>query len=285
MKPDNVLFPSFNEFTAIAFDGSTNAAFGGNNTWGVGLYGDPERTTRGFYVDTYGSERSRSIEPTDESGDYYYRLMQSCIRVIKLSYEFNNKYNIISSVKDNNKICNINNEICCNELQSYVDVWSFYLPSNNDYIAVNSKAEVNNVTKIGYKEICSPTPYSDTTVFCTNGDNLNTFNAHRGPFIVYRDLNNPLDGSYADTKINRIAIYRCITNDGYHFIAKSSNCDGITGSKMEYIIGYAAVSPSTAMPRRLVRCQNVVNKYYYHVVDDECISGDVSSGVLGYVFG
>merc|ERR1719229_410699 len=68
MKPDNVLFPSFNEHTALGMDGSTNKGFGGNNTWGVGLFGDSQRTERGFFVDTYGSERSRSIEPTDESG-------------------------------------------------------------------------------------------------------------------------------------------------------------------------------------------------------------------------
>eukprot|EP01084_Bolivina_argentea_P273485 465873_1 len=285
MKPQNVLFPSFNEHTALGFDGSSKAAFGGNNTWGVGLAGDVQRSTKGFFVDTYGSERSRSIEPTDESGDYYYRLMQSCIRVIKLAYKYF-ELDIILRVKDSNKICNIVNEICCNELQNYVDVWSLYKPISNDYIVSNSITEVNEIIeKDGYKQICSPSVYSDSTVFCMNNNDLNTFNAHRGPFIVYKDLNNPIDGSYADINIDRIAIYRCITSNGYHFIANQSDCDGISGSKMEYIIGYVAIEPSTAMPRRLVRCQNSQSKYYYHVVDDQCLTGDISSAILGYVFG
>eukprot|EP01084_Bolivina_argentea_P064040 116815_1 len=61
MEPDNVLFPSFNIHTARSKDGSTMTAYGGNNTWGVGLYGDPQRTTHGFFVDNFGSERGRSI--------------------------------------------------------------------------------------------------------------------------------------------------------------------------------------------------------------------------------
>ena len=199
---------------------------------------------------------------------------------------FADNLNMISRIRDENKICNVSNEICCDELQNYVDVWSLYKPTSNDYIVSNSIYEVDQIIqKDGYKQICSQLPYSDTTVFCENNDDLNTFNAHPGPFIVYKDLNNPIDGSYADTKIERLAIYRCITNNGYHFVAKSSDCDGISGSKMEYIIGYAAILPSTAMPRRLVRCENTLNKYYYHAVDDDCMIGDISSGVLGYVFG
>eukprot|EP01084_Bolivina_argentea_P095362 171472_1 len=288
MKPDNVLYPSFNTHTARGKP--TSVAFGGNNTWGVGLYGDTQRSQHGFFVDNYGSERSRSIEPTDESGDYYYRLMQSCIRVIRLEYYFNdiydNKMDIISdNVKDTNVICKIQGEICCNELQSYVDVWSLFNSKTNDFMVSNSPTEVQQViVEEGYVEICAPTPCSNTSVFCTSSQDLNTFDAHRGPFILYKNENNPSDGSFADTKIGRNAIYRCIVN-GLHFVSDSSNCEGINASKMEYLIGYAAISPSTAMPRRLVRCQDSVHKNYYHVVDDACIKGDVSSSVLGYVFG
>ena len=282
MQPDNVLFPSFNEHTASGFDGTSNAAFGGNNTWGVGLFGDAQRTTHGFFVDTFGSERSRSIEPTDESGDYYYRLMQSCIRVVRLAYV----YDIASKVRDTGRVCNVHNEICCAALQSYVDVWSLFKAQSGDHIVSNSMEEVDQIVdKDGYQEICTPSVYADTTVFCTSNADLDTFDAHRGPFIVYGEEHPPSDGSRADVEIERVVLYRCIASDGYHFIAASSECDGIGGAKMEYVLGYAAVSPSTAMPRRLVRCQVAGQSQYYHVVDDECQAGDQSSAVLGYVFG
>ena len=59
MKPDNVLIPSFNEHSAIGF--AVPEAFGGNNTWSNGLFKDKQRSIA--FVDTYGSEVSRSFEP------------------------------------------------------------------------------------------------------------------------------------------------------------------------------------------------------------------------------
>ena len=50
-KPNNILFPSFNEHSALGF--ATPESFGGNNTWSVGLFNDAQRNM--VFVDTYGS--------------------------------------------------------------------------------------------------------------------------------------------------------------------------------------------------------------------------------------
>eukprot|EP01084_Bolivina_argentea_P027013 50206_1 len=72
-KPQNVLIPSFNEIQASLQPLD-------NNTWSSGLLKDEQRFI--YFVDTYGSEMNRAYEPSIESGDYYYKLMASCLRVI-----------------------------------------------------------------------------------------------------------------------------------------------------------------------------------------------------------
>ena len=139
---------------------------------------------------------------------------------------------------------------------------------------------------MGYTEICAVLPAADTSIFCESSDDLYNYNAHRGPFIMYGTQTLPNDGSIPDKSIQRIPIYRCLNNNNHrHFIAKTINCDNINNSKMEYILGYAAISPSTAMPRRLVRCQINVNSNdiaWYHAVGDNCENGD-SGTLLGFV--
>eukprot|EP01084_Bolivina_argentea_P212748 361572_1 len=307
VKPDYIMFPSFNEQHCgdISVINNTHGGniYGGNNTWSVGLYKDLKyRNT--MYMDSYTAERSRVIEPSVEMGDYYLRLMASCIRVARLSYYFGNmEFNGINTKKymkntyDINeliidRICNIENEICCNSLTKYNDIWSIYF-NLEDYIVSNNYSEVMDyITNKQYTEICVPAILSNSSVFCNSGNDLNTSMVHRGPFILYQNGTNPLpnDGSKYNVEIKRVPIYRCLDlSTNSHLIGNDKDCNnnGTNNFQMELLLGYAAMKPSSAMPRQLLRCECLTvatqKNYYYHVVDDDCATGDISSQILGYV--
>eukprot|EP01084_Bolivina_argentea_P016301 30521_1 len=275
IKPDNILFPSFNEHQCSIQNMSE--IYGGNNTWSVGLGYDLNGRNIKF-MDQYGSERSRAFEPTYESGDYYFKLFQSCIRVMKLSFYYNIDNNVYVN---NNKICNIEGEICCDPMEEFIDVYSLKNNKTNDFMVSNNKTEVIDlIDNENYNEICVPTIFGNSSVFCENNDDLYTYDQHRGPFILYQNINSS-SGAFAYTNVKRIALYRCEENNSKHFI---SNDIKLCNENEYTLLGYGAVSKSSAMARKLVRCQTTANgKYYYHVIDDNCLSNDISSDVLAYV--
>jgi hypothetical protein len=67
-----------------------------NTGFAMGLPFDAMHNSQ--WVDTYGSEFSRDIEPTEEYGDYYYNLMASCIR----------------AYRNGSRACQYLKEECCN---------------------------------------------------------------------------------------------------------------------------------------------------------------------------
>eukprot|EP01084_Bolivina_argentea_P215971 366804_1 len=269
-KIDNIFVQGFNEHDSPTYPLSNT------NIWSYGLYKDINRSI--FTYDTYGAENGKAFEPSIESGDYYWELFKSCIRVARMEYYFNQFI-----VNDGIKICNIENELCCNNLTQYNDVWSLKNKHIGDYIVSNNISEVNILkNNMNYDEICAVLPYANTSVFCESNKDEYNYEAYQGPFILYR---NEIDsfGSLLVVNISRVGIYRCKINDtGMHFISNTSDCNDISNSVMEYLLGYAAVNPSTAMGRSLYRCQNI-DYSYYHVVDNSCNSADVSSKLLGFV--
>ena len=202
---------------------------------------------------------------------------------MRLSYYFG----IGAASYDNNinnlRICNVENELCCNNLTQYNDIWSLKLSLSDgnvsDYLLSNDKNEVNNlVNNSNYSEICAVLPYATTSVFCLSDSQLHTNEAHQGPFILYTNQDNPNVGSLAVTNISRVAIYRCIVGK-VHFITNDSQCNEIENSQIDILLGYAATIPSTAMARRLVRCKNT-NGVYYHTIGSDCFQSD--SFLLGF---
>eukprot|EP01084_Bolivina_argentea_P212749 361573_1 len=274
-KPDNIHIPSFNEHHCGAHN------IGNNYTWTSGLYGDKNGYI--YFSENYGTDMSRTFEPSKESGNYYWLLFESCVRVLRLQYYFSG----LLYTNNNISICTVENEICCNNLTQYNDVWSFKYNNVSDYILTEDINEVNAWrNNKSYTEICAVAPYTNSSVFCAEGHQFAASNeGHQGPFILYKYEREPYDvGSWAVINISRVAIYRCMdTVKGIHFIANDgSNCDGVTNNfKMERLLGYAAKLASTAMPRRLMRC--VDNKgIYYHTIDDKCFENDSKSSLLGY---
>lgn len=73
-RPDWLLLSSWNEHIAQPQPGAPTPS--------MGLETDPSATDRAF-VDTYGVEFSRDIEPTEEYGSAVYDLTRSCLRVYR----------------------------------------------------------------------------------------------------------------------------------------------------------------------------------------------------------
>ena len=312
-KPENVLIPSFNELECQAHSIALNSWQGNaNNTWSVGLLNDKQNRDI-YFLDTYGSEINRAYEPTVESGDFYFKLVQSCLRVIRLSYYFNskhyhgNKINVVNiNIEDvntntntntieNNTICNIQNEICCNQMTQFNFVWSLYKnhSGNQEYFATNNQSQKDYfVNKLNFSEVCVPFNIGNPTgVFCVNQDPnyLNQYLKFKGSFILLRDsLTMESIGSLAYINIEKIAIYRCKDNvSQLYFIANDNKCNNVVSNYgVESLVGYAAVTPSSAMARVLFRCKVVSDNqllYYYHSVGNFCLEKDLQSQVLGYV--
>ena len=305
-KPENVMISTFNEHTA----GGTS--LNDNYTWSDGMGFDTSHNNERsnyIFVDSYGCERGRSFESTIECGDYYWRLAQSCIRVMRLKYFFetddnknkneNNVANVVEIKNKRNKntgvleaACNVENELCCNNFEMYYDIYSIKNNITNDSIVTNDWNEFNNLVNkpnSGYYQICTSLSESGTTSFCINSKYLDTYYHFMGPFVVYQK-NESIYGSIPNTMIKRVAIYRCVVNQSngssnvsYHFIASNQECDGINGAVYEKFLGYVASEPSSAMPRRLLRCKSLQYGYYYHVLDNTCqFDGDFQMS-LGYV--
>ena len=133
-----------------------------------------------------------------------------------------------------------------------------------------------------YTEICQP-GFGGSSVFCHDtGQVTGTYDQQRGPFFIYASDSSNI-GSIPNLSISRGELYRCIdTSTGYHFLSNTNNCENILNSKMEYLLGYVALKPSSAMPRQILRCKNIQFNYYYHVLDDYCLSNDQPSKILGY---
>ena len=82
----------------------------------MGLPNDPQRFN--VWVDTYGTEFSRDIEPTVEGGDVVYQMMKSCVGMYK-----------------RNETCtSSSSELCCDvsSTEIWKNVWS--LKTANDFL-------------------------------------------------------------------------------------------------------------------------------------------------------
>eukprot|EP00043_Microstomoeca_roanoka_P010142 m.96594 g.96594 ORF g.96594 m.96594 type:complete len:588 (+) comp14801_c1_seq1:91-1854(+) len=241
-KAPHLFISSFNEHIG----GRQAPASSAKVAFNMGLPNDPQRMS--VWVDTYGSEFSRDLEPTVEGGARPYQVMRSCVTLYKAGLT----------------CANSPASACCSteDKEIWANIWSLSLGQDN--LLTPNEAERDALVNQGWQEVCSP--IVGPSVFCVDTSNPDGRN---GPFLLYNQ-------SSAITK----PIYRCYDpSRGLHSVSDDSSCPGL--GHMEMILGYAARGPGGETLRALRRCRSTTTTAYTHALDLECDTND--SPILGYV--
>lgn len=242
VKPEYVFISGWNEFTAQP---QPNPYTGDGYAKSVGMENDPQGDK--LFVDTFGAEFGRDIEPTEELGSAYYDLTKSCVRVFK-----------------NGGTCG--SEPCCDLAASesqWTNVWVVFNAGVNDTLLTTSRAERDSLVAGGWREVCSR--YGTPTVFCLRGDEPKS---PAGPFVALAR-----DGA------GRKALYRCLTGSK-HFYSLDPACEG---QKTESVLAYLPQAPTSETPRRARRCLRASVGDHFIALGGACPSGSNDEGVLGFV--
>ncbi len=248
-RPDYLFISGWNEFIAQP---QPNPFGSDPFAKSVGLERDPDG--RSLFVDTFGVELGRDIEPTVEQGSFYYDLAASCVRVFR------------ANAKTGATTCSDPKEACCTTATAdvYRNVWSLTHAGLHDLLLTTSATEKSAVVASGYREVCSR--YGSPTLFCLRGDDPDSPMA---PFLAF-----------AAAGAGRKPLYRCLTGGTHHFYTLDSKCEGQT---VEAVVAYFADAPTSEMPRRASRCYNAGNGMHFLAIGSACPSGVTDEGVLGYV--
>lgn len=245
VQPDVLIFNAWNEHLAQPQANPYDASYGGlRRSMGVTTGGDDSADW--LWVDMYGADLNRDLEPTVQDGGAGYALLQSCLRVWRSG---------ASSCADAG-------EACCQLAEGRSLVWSVrsgVLDSWGDHVPTVDRAEVDELVAAGWTEACNP--FYGPPGLCGGGTG-------DGPFGLF-----PSGGE------GRVAIYRCYSGAD-HFLSTDGACEGRT---YERLLGHAAAAPSSEMPRPLHRCYNSSGVAHLHWLDASCPSGTTDEGILGYV--
>jgi len=245
-QPDYVFLSSWNEH--IAQPGDMCAGI-----HSMGLEQDTTAGTMGF-VDTYGSDFSRDMEPTVEAGSAAYDLMSSCVRVYRTGATS----------------CGNPAELCCqggNATDVYVFAHSVMYGDNTTsgtgHVVVTSQPEVDALVAQGWREICDPSGINGD--FC--GDPSET-DPNAGPFMMY-----------AQPGANRVPLYRCQLEPRHYFLTPDANCEILNtpGSQL----GYVSTVRGGDSLRALTRCFSTTFAHTY-TLTGTCTASNPEA-VLGYV--
>jgi len=248
VKPEWVFISGWNEFTAQP---QPNPYPSDPFARSVGLEEDP--TGSRLFVDTFGAEYGRDIEPTEEYGSTQYDLMRSCVRVFK------------NNAKTGATGCADATEGCCDIAASdeWSNVWTLVNAGVNDTLLTTAKTERDALVGSGWREVCSR--YGTPSVFCVNGGEPKT---PQGPFLAY-----------SKAAAGRKPLYRCLAGTK-HFYSLDSACEG---QKTESVLVWVATNPSGETPRRAKRCYRTTTGDHFLAIGATCPSGTNDEGVLGYV--
>jgi hypothetical protein len=317
--PTGLIFaPSWNEFVVGPVNMSgwdiSNPFFYANGA----RPDDPDR--RVIFLDGYGSERSRTIEPSKTDGGYYYETFASCLRVYRLQWAL--------GVVSDGTGCAVAGEECCqlHVDESFARLWSLDLPGaggggggggvSGDSLLTPDSTEVDRLLWRGerdggiggasssWAQICSPWANSangQATGFCANGSmpwappgqlDPPPYDVLRGPAIVFSNATGAeVPGA--------VPLVRCVATVGsppvqQHFLANSTAClsqaaPGGAGA-LEFVAGFCMASRSSLMHRELRRCRGAANAApwkagvkWYAAVGGLCAPGDDEEALLGYV--
>ncbi|GMV40124.1 MAG: hypothetical protein AMXMBFR64_18400 [Myxococcales bacterium] len=253
VKPDWLLINSWNELVAQP---QSNAAVTGQGPLArsMGIVPSADPSTEWLWVDTYGAEFARDLEPTVEYGAGPYQLMKSCISAYKAGG------------------CGAApGEACCQIQQEYTLVHSMRLKDpeqdmDTDHVPTTSFNEVLALLGTGaWEQVCNPFYGPPST--CGTGGNL----SGDAPFQL---LTQPGPG--------RVALYRCFTGID-HFVSTSPTCEGTQG---EGLLGHLSVTRTSHTPRPLCRCHNVTAQRHFHWLAESCptwLPGVAHEALLGFV--
>lgn len=253
--PPNLFISSFNEHIG----GRVPPPYKTNIAFNQGLPHDTQRSS--VWVDTYGSEFSRDIEPTVEGGDLVFNITASCIALYKA-----------------NVTCDTApaGTLCCdfNESRVFSNIWSLTRVDGSDALLTNSLTERNALVASGvWTEACHA--IHGPTIMCVN---ISLLDGRNGPFIMYNT------SAARPTANETQAVYRCETAKGTHFPSLDAACEG--NGTMRQVLGYSATSRGGETVRQLWRCVTPAGAYT-HALDLACDvpAPDPATGSnsLGYV--
>lgn len=251
VRPDYLLINAWNELIAQPQPNPHPATLGSlRRSMGVGDV-DGDALADSLWVDMYGVEFDRDLEPSVEGGDAGLQLLTSCLRVYR----------------SGTTGCADSAEACCRLAAGFHTVWSLRRRGTGtwggDHVLTISDAEKRSLVDGGaFDEVCNP--FYGPPGMCgggTTGD---------GPFRLYA-----ADGT------GRALLYRCFTGVA-HFFSTDPACEGTT---VEGPLGWLATARSSAMPRPLRRCYNPGALVHFHWLDEHCPSDPAvrEEAVLGYV--
>ena len=253
VKPDYLLINSWNELIAQP---QSNAGVTSQGPMGhsMGITPSADGSYDWLWVDTYGAEFARDLEPTVEYGDGPYQLMRSCITAYKAGG------------------CGAApGEACCQIQQTYTLVHSMRIKDpdqsmDTDHVPTTAFDEVLALLGTGsWEQVCNPFYGPPST--CATSSNL----SGDAPFQL---LTQPGPG--------RVGLYRCYSGVD-HFISTSSTCEGTTG---EGLLGYLSTTRTSHTPRPLCRCYNTPAQAHFHWIGESCptsLPGVSHESLLGFV--
>ena len=251
-RPDYLLINAWNEHIAQPQANPYDPALGGlRRSMGVTEVPEGDASADWLWVDMYGADLTRDIEPTVEGGAAAYELMASCLRVYR----------------GGATSCDDAGEACCQLAPGWRVVYSLRAPGggadmSTDHVPTIDAPERDALVAGGWEEVCNP--HYGPPGLCgggTTGD---------GPFFLF-----PADGP------DRAALYRCFTGVD-HFLTLAPGCEGTTG---EGSPGWVSTVRDSETPRPLRRCYNAPAQAHFHWLDERCpaIDGVSEEAILGYV--
>jgi hypothetical protein len=222
---------------------------------GMAGRGSDDPSAPWLWVDAYGHDLSRDLEPTIDGGRDAYDLLVSCVRTYRLGPG----------------ACETEAgaaETCCALAGGMRPVRVLRLRESEDYrscdhVATLSTEERDVLVGSGaWQETCGVAWAPPG--WCGNGTTPN------GPFLVY-----------AVGGANRRELFRCLKPDNTHLLSLDAACEGLVA---EGALGWVSEDRTSGTPRALRRCYRAAAGRHYHELDGRCVGeGVVDEGVLGYV--
>jgi hypothetical protein len=258
-QPEHVFMSSWNEWIAQPQKNPYASNRAANS---VGLEGDP--AARWLWVDTYGAEYSRDLEPSVEYGDLHLRIMAACISIYKAGGS------CAQPAHSSSLCCQANNASSAFP-RAWNNIWSAISPDGDDFLLTNSNHELVIITtKEGWRQVCSC--FAGPSAFCVDsGEPLQT----SGPFMLLAEKRD--SGTL-------LPLYRCFSAAASrHFFSLSPACRGL--GKAENVLGFVSRTRTSFTPRTLHQCWTkgsaANSAWATHSLDVPCSSG--VDTVLGYV--
>lgn len=248
VQPDYLLINAWNEHIAQPQPNPHAAQFGSlARSMGKTDAADLDVGATWLWVDMYGRELGRDLEPTVTEGGAGLALLESCLRVHRSGH---------TSCTPEDQA----GEACC-QLGPGMTLIHVLRPAGGmlgDHIPTASEAEREGLLANGFVEVCN--------LFYAPPGLCGDATTRDGPFSLY-----------AEGGPDRLALQRCWSGSD-HFMTTSPDCEG---TQVEGTLGWVSTLRTSETPRSLRRCLEA--GVHYPWLDAACPGSAVDEGVLGYV--